>query len=62
MKDKYKVAVWATGGVGRFAIRTIADRPNLDLVGVRVHSDSKNGKDAGHLAGIAPHRVPPTTD
>ena len=29
-----KVAVWATGGVGKYAIRTIADRPNLELTGV----------------------------
>jgi Dihydrodipicolinate reductase, N-terminus len=49
---QYKVAVWATGGIGKYAIRTIADRPNLDLVGVWVHSDDKNGKDAGELAGI----------
>ena len=54
MKDKYKVAVWATGGVGKYAIRTIADRPNLDLVGVWVHSATKAGKDAGELAGIDP--------
>ena len=54
MKASYKVAVWATGGVGKYAIRTIADRPNLELVGVWVHSDSKHGKDAGELAGIDP--------
>ncbi len=62
MKDSYKVAVWATGGVGKYAIRTIADRPNLDLVGVWVHSDSKNGKDAGELAGIDPVGVTATQD
>jgi hypothetical protein len=26
VKGSYKVAVWATGGVGKYAIRTIADR------------------------------------
>jgi hypothetical protein len=26
-----RVIVWATGGVGRYAICTIADRPNLEL-------------------------------
>ena len=62
MNEKYKVAVWATGGVGSYAIRTIADRPNLDLVGVWVHSDSKNGKDAGELAGIDPLGVRATND
>lgn len=50
----YKVVVWATGRVGRLAIRAVADRPNLDLVGVWVHSESKDGKDAGTLAGIDP--------
>ena len=34
----YEVLVWATGGVGRYAIRTAADRPNLELVGAWVHS------------------------
>jgi hypothetical protein len=62
VKAKYKVAVWATGGVGSYAIRTIADRPNLELVGVWVHSDSKNGKDAGELAGIEPVGVCATQD
>ena len=62
MKASYKVAVWATGGVGKYAIRTIADRPNLDLVGVWVHSDDKNGKDAGELAGIDPLGVLATQD
>jgi hypothetical protein len=59
---KYKVAVWATGGVGKYAIRTITDRPNLDLVGVWVHSLDKNGKDAGELAGIDPVGVRATQD
>ena len=61
-ESQYKVAVWATGGVGKYAIRTIADRPNLDLVGVWVHSDNKDGKDAGELAGIDPLGVRATRD
>ena len=44
----YKVAVWATGGVGEYAIRTITDRPNLELTGVWVHSDEKKGRDAAN--------------
>ncbi|KAA0108162.1 hypothetical protein [Mycolicibacterium sp. P1-5] len=51
-QQSYKVVVWATGRVGRLAIRAIADRPNFDLVGVWVHSESKDGEDAGTLAGI----------
>jgi hypothetical protein len=58
----YKVIVWATGGVGRYAIRTITDRPNLELAGVWVHSEAKDGKDAGELAGIGPLGVRATRD
>src|ERR1700749_3928426 len=53
-EQQYKVGVWATGRVGRLAIRAVADRPNLELVGVWVHSESKDGKDAGTIAGIDP--------
>ena len=59
---RYKVVVWATGRVGKLAIKAIADRPNLDLVGVWVHSESKDGLDAGTLAEIDPLGVPSTRD
>jgi hypothetical protein len=58
----YEVVIWATGRVGKLAIRTVADRPNLDLVGVWVHSESKEGQDAGVLAGIDPLGVAATRD
>lgn len=48
---KLRVAVWSTGGVGTIAIRTIAERPDLELAGVWVHSAEKVGRDAGELAG-----------
>jgi hypothetical protein len=51
---KYRVIQWATGGVGRAAIQGIVDHPELELVGCWVHSRSKDGRDAGELAGIAP--------
>jgi 2,4-diaminopentanoate dehydrogenase len=51
-EQQYKVVVWATGRVGRLAIRAVADRPNLELVGVWVHTESKDGMDAGTIAGI----------
>jgi hypothetical protein len=59
---RYKVVVWATGRVGKLAIRTIADRRNLDLVGVWVHSESKSGLDAGALADIDALGVISTSD
>ncbi|OBG62035.1 dihydrodipicolinate reductase, partial [Mycobacterium sp. E3339] len=51
-----------TGGIGSIAIRTIARRPDLDLVGVWVHSADKVGKDAGELAGGKPLGVTATND
>jgi hypothetical protein len=60
--EPIKVAVWATGGVGRFAIRTIVDRPNMQLAGGWVHSPAKNGQDLGVLAGIDPVGVLATQD
>jgi 2,4-diaminopentanoate dehydrogenase len=59
---KYKVVVWATGRVGKLAIRAVADRPTLELTGVWVHSEAKDGKDAGTLAGIEPLGVRATRD
>jgi hypothetical protein len=44
-----KVIQWATGNVGRAALRQILAHPELELVGCLVHSDSKMGKDAGEL-------------
>jgi hypothetical protein len=49
-----RVVVWATGWVGRLAIAAIHRRPDLELVGVWVHSADKVGRDAGELAGIGP--------
>jgi hypothetical protein len=46
-----RTAVWSTGGVGSIAIDAIRRRPDLELVGVWVHSPDKVGKDAGELAG-----------
>jgi hypothetical protein len=58
----YRVVAWSTGGIGQLAIRSIARRADLDLVGVWVHSDDKVGVDAGSLAGIDPLGVPATND
>ena len=50
--EKLRVAVWATGTVGRHAIAGIDAHPELELVGVWVSSDAKDGQDAGRLAGL----------
>src|SRR5438045_772211 len=58
----HRVVVWATGGIGSIAIRAIQRRPNLDLVGVWVHSAEKDGKDAGELANGEPIGLAATND
>lgn len=62
MTGQHRVVVWATGGIGSIAIRAIHQRPNLDLVGVWVHSPEKDGKDAGELANGDPIGLAATTD
>jgi 2,4-diaminopentanoate dehydrogenase len=52
--EPLRIVVWSTGGVGSNAIRAIGRRPDLELVGVWVHSPEKVGRDAGELAGGAP--------
>ncbi len=59
---KYRVIQYATGGVGKQALIALADHPQLQLVGLLVHSKDKVGKDAGTLAGIAPIDVAATDD
>jgi hypothetical protein len=58
----HRVIQWATGNVGRAAIRGIVAHPDLELAGCWVHSPAKVGVDAGILAGIAPVGVPATDD
>lgn len=57
-----RTVVWSTGGVGSIAIDAVSRRPDLELVGVWVHSPDKVGKDAGELAGGAPLGVTVTND
>jgi hypothetical protein len=59
---KHRVVVWSTGGIGSIAIRAINQRPNLELVGVWVHSPEKDGKDAGDLANGDPIGLAATND
>nr|WP_280436507.1 diacylglycerol kinase [Nocardia carnea] len=48
----YRVVHWGTGNVGKHALAGIIDDPRLELVGVRVSSSEKEGRDAGELAGL----------
>jgi hypothetical protein len=59
---RYRVVQWATGNVGSRALRRAIEHPNLDVVGVYVHSANKVGRDAGELAGIAPIGIAATNN
>ena len=61
-KKVYRVVQWATGRIGTVSLRELIRSPQFDLVGVLVHSDAKNGKDAGELCGLPPTGVKATTD
>ncbi|MET0665453.1 MAG: hypothetical protein ABW008_07825 [Acidimicrobiales bacterium] len=58
----HKVIQWATGTVGIHAVPAIVHHPDLELVGLWVHSDDKAGRDAGELCGIDPVGVTATQD
>jgi len=47
----YRVIQWATGNVGKEAIRGVLAHPDLELVGCWVHSAAKNGVDVGEICG-----------
>jgi hypothetical protein len=60
--ERYKVIQWATGVVGRAALKGILQHPRLELVGLRVYSEEKEGKDAGELIDLPACGVAATRD
>ena len=58
----YRVIQWATGNTGQRALREVIRDPALDLVGVRVYDEAKDGVDAGSLCGEAPTGILATAD
>ncbi len=58
----YRVIQWSTGNVGAFALRAILNHPELELVGLWVHSEKKAGRDAGELCGLPAVGLPATND
>jgi 2,4-diaminopentanoate dehydrogenase len=63
MPDKtYRVIQWATGVVGKTALKHFIENPMIDLVGVYVTNPAKVGKDAGELVGLPPTGVIATSD
>jgi 2,4-diaminopentanoate dehydrogenase len=49
---KPRVILWGPGQVGVAALRALIAHPGLELVGVVVHAEAKDGKDAGDLCGM----------
>ncbi|NNN01591.1 MAG: dihydrodipicolinate reductase [Acidimicrobiaceae bacterium] len=53
----YRVIVWATGAIGKTCLRAVLARPDLELAGLFVYSERKDGVDAGTIARSAPTGV-----
>jgi 2,4-diaminopentanoate dehydrogenase len=61
-QKKYRVIQWATGTVGKVALKHFIENPFIELVGVYVTNPQKIGKDAGELVGLPPTGVIATND
>ncbi|GIW45303.1 MAG: diacylglycerol kinase [Candidatus Binatia bacterium] len=59
---KLRVIQWATGHVGKHALRAILRHPELELVGVWVSSPEKAGRDVGELCGLGATGIRATGD
>jgi hypothetical protein len=51
-EKKYRVIQWATGVVGKAALKHFIQNPVIDLVGVYVTNPAKVGQDAGDIVGL----------
>ena len=49
----YRVIQWSTGNVGKLTLKSILLHPDLELVGLWVHSADKVGRDAAEIAGVS---------
>jgi hypothetical protein len=58
----YRVIQCYTGLVGSAAIRLAGHDPRVDIVGVFVHHEDKEGRDIGDLAGVSPMGITATRD
>ena len=58
----YRVIQWATGNTGQRALREVIRDPDLELVGLLVYDQAKEGVDAGKLCDEGTTGVLATTD
>lgn len=61
MPRKYRVIIWSPGDMGGRALRTALLSPDFEVVGVKVFSPHKHGKDIGELVGLPPVGIKATT-
>jgi 2,4-diaminopentanoate dehydrogenase len=61
-ESRLRVAVWSTGGVGSRAIAAVSRRPDLELVGVWVHTPDKVGREVGEIIGCEHLGIAATND
>lgn len=57
-----RVIQWATGNIGTRSLQRVIEHPDMQLVGLWVHSADKAGSDAGTLCGLHPTGVIATRD
>jgi 2,4-diaminopentanoate dehydrogenase len=57
-----RVVLWGPGQIGIGALRATIQHPGLELAGLVVHSEAKEGRDAGDLCGLPPTGVIATRD
>lgn len=62
MTRTYRVVLWGPGQMGIGALRAVVQHPGLELVGLVVHSEHKEGRDAGDLCGLPSTGVIATRD
>ncbi len=53
-EKKYRVVIWGPGEIGGAVTRAALQRRDIELVGAKVFSPGKAGRDLGELVGIAP--------
>ncbi|WP_253345090.1 hypothetical protein [Sphingobium sp. OAS761] len=59
---QYRMIQYGAGATGKFALRSILTHPQLQLVGVGVHSNRNEGRDAGAICRMPDTGVLATTD
>ena len=59
---RLRVIQWATGNIGTRSLQRVIEHPDMELVGLWVHSPDKAGRDAGDLCGLPPTGVLATND